>query len=405
MTLPFEGFRIIELGAAVAAPYCATMCADLGAEIIKIESKRRPDNMRHASTTVPSPNGLDGGFLYNAINRNKRGVSLDLTTRDARQLFLEMVRTADAVVENFAAGTMQKLFGLGYETLRKERPDLIMISLSGYGATGPYKDRVAYGIVLESLAGMVQMEGYKGGRPYETPITYNDYISALHGFQLLSAALMRRGKTGKGVYIDFAEFEETLFLVPEGLFDWLINRRERTRDGNHNDSIPVHGTYRCRGIDSWVAVSVMTEPQWRGLCSALGRGDWLADKRLATRQGRIAQREMLEAGVTAWTSLQTVEEATAILQKAGVPAGPAYQINEALADPHVLAREVMAKDAMHTYTKGKHVPLTPLRLDGLPREMRTPAPIWGKDNDYLCRGLLGRVAEAVERMKKANVFY
>jgi crotonobetainyl-CoA:carnitine CoA-transferase CaiB-like acyl-CoA transferase len=405
MTLPFEGFRIIELGAAVAAPYCATMCADLGAEVIKIESKRRPDNMRHASTTVPSPNGLDGGFLYNAINRNKRGVSLDLTTREAKQLFLELARTADAVVENFAAGTMEKLFGLGYETLRKERPDLIMISLSGYGATGPYKDRVAYGIVLESLAGMVQLEGYKGGRPYETPITYNDYISALHGFQLLSAALMRRGKTGKGTYIDFAEFEETLFLVPEGLFDWLVNRRERTRDGNHNDFIPIHGTYRCQGNDSWVAIAAVTEPQWRGLCNALGKGDWLTDTRLATHEGRMAQREVLEADITAWTSQRTREEATALLQQAGVPAGPAYQVNETLADPHVVARQVLAKDAMHPYTKGKHVPLTPLRLDGLPREMRFPAPIWGKDNDYLCHELLGRSKDAVEKMKARNTFY
>lgn len=404
MTLPFQGLRIIELGAAVASPYCATMCADLGAEVIKIESKRRPDNMRHASTTVPTPNGLDGGFLYNAINRNKRGMSLDLTTREGKALFLDLVHTADAIVENYAAGTMERLFSLGYGRLRKERPDLIMVSLSGYGATGPYKDRVAYGIVLESLAGMVQMEGYKGGRPYETPITYNDYISALHGFQLLCAALLRRDKTGKGIAIDFSEFEETLFLVPEGLFDWLVNRRERTRDGNHSDFIPIHGVYRCKGNDAWVAIAVATEPQWRAFCNAIGRGDWLADGKLATREGRMAQREMLEAGVTAWTSQRTAAEATQLLQGAGVPAGPTYQVDEALADPHVVAREVIAKDTMHPYTKGKRVPLTPLRLDGLPRAMRRPAPTWGKDNEYVCNELLGKTVAEMERLKAANAF-
>ena len=398
MSLPMEGYRILELGAAIASPYATGLCGDLGAEVIKIETQRRPDNMRYAAGVDPAPNPLDGGLLFNGINRNKRGMTLDLLTPGGRELFLQMVRTADAVVENFSAGTMDT-FGLPYAVLRRERPDLIMISLSGFGATGPYKDCVAYGIVLEGLAGMLNVEGYEGDRPLETPFTYNDYISSMYGAHLLQSALYRRLSTGQGLYVDFAEAEVSLSLVPQGILAWLLHQESWRRDANEDHFSLVRDTYPCRGDDAWVAINVTDGAQWRGVCRAIGRTDLhtLAD------QGHAVQRkEAMDAAIAAWTRTRSPQEASEALQALGVPAGPAYTMDQTLQNPHVVERNVITKDALHPYTKGRRVPEPPLRITGVPRDIRLPAPCWGQDNAYVVRDLLGHGDEEYDRLTKGK---
>lgn len=402
MSMPLEGFRILQLGQAVASPYLASLCGSLGADVIKIENRRRPDNMRYVNGVDPAPNPLDGGLLFNAINLNTRSALLDLTMPEGRALFLELVKTADAVAENYAAGTMER-FGLGYEALRRVRPDLVMISLSGFGATGPLKDCVAYGIVVEGMAGMMHAQGYREGRPLETPFTYNDYISALYGTHLLISALYRRMHTGEGLYADFAESEITLHLVHQGVLDWMLNGRNQERQGNWDDFYPIHGCYPCRGEDAWVAVVAGADDQWQGLCRAIGREDWLSDPRLRTREGRMAHREELEAGLRAWTRQRTPTEVMQALQRHGVPAGPAYQVNETLADPHVRARGVVVKDSLHPHTKGRLVAPLPLRMTGVPREVRMSAPTWGNANRQVYGELLGLPAAEIVRLETAGV--
>ncbi len=402
MTLPLEGFRILQLGPAVASPYGASVCGSLGAEVIKIECWRRPDNMRFAAGVDPATNPLDGSLLFNAINLNARSALLDLKRPEGRALFLELVQTADAVIENFSAGMMDS-FGLGYEALRRRRPDLVMVSLSGFGATGPMKDCVAYGIVLEGVAGMMHTEGYAGGRPIETPFTYNDYVSALFGAQLLMAALRRRMRTGQGLYADFSEAEMTLHLVSQGLFDWIINGRQQERQGNLDDFFPLHGCYPCQGDDAWVAVVAGSDEEWRGLCRAVGRSDWLADPGLRTREGRMGRRQELEAGLGAWTRQRTPAQAAEALQRQGVPAGPACQVQEMLGDPHVRARGVVVPDALHPNTRGRLVAPLPMRMTGLPREPRRASPTWGEATAFVMHELLGLPEAEVVRLTQSGV--
>ena len=401
MSLPLEGYRILELGAAIASPYGTGLCGDLGAEVIKIETQRRPDNMRYSAGVDPAPNPLDGGLLFNGINRNKRGMTLDLLTPGGRELFLQMVRTADAVVENFSAGTMEA-FGLPYSVLRRERPDLIMISLSGFGATGPYKDCVAYGIVLEGLAGMLNMEGYEGERPLATPFTYNDYIASLYGAHLLQAALYRRLSTGRGLYVDFAEAEISLGLVPQGILAWLLHQESWGRDANRDHFSLVRDTYPCLGDDAWIAINVTDGTQWQGLCRAIGRTDLAHLQSVEGQDHNAASKKAMDAAIADWTRTRTPEEAFQALQAQGVPAGPAYTLDQTLEDPHVVGRNVVTKDALHQYTKGRLVPEPPLRITGVPRDIRLPAPCWGQDNSYVVRDLLGHGGEEYDRLTRGK---
>ncbi len=402
MTLPLEGFRILQLGPAIASPYAASVCGSLGAEVIKIECRRRPDNMRFASGVDPAPNPLDGSLLFNGINLNTRSALLDLKVAEGRALFLDLAQTADAVLENFSAGMLDS-FGVGYETLRRRRPDLVMVSLSGFGATGPMRDCVAYGVVLEGLAGMMHVNGYADGPPVETPFTYNDYVSALYGAHLVTAALRRRMQTGEGFYADFSEAEITLHLVHQGVLDWMVNGHQQERRGNRDDGFAVHGCFPSRGDDQWIAIVAGTEEEWQGLCRVLGRDDWLGDPGLASHEGRLARRTEIEAGIAEWTRGRTKQDAAQALQHAGVPAGPANVVYEMLEDRHIQARQVWTPDALHPHTKGRLVAPLPLRMTGVSRDIRRPSPPWGEATAYVMREVLGLPEAEVVRLSKSGV--
>jgi len=246
------------------------------------------------------------------------------------------------------------------------------------------------------------VQGYKGGRPIETPLTYNDYVSAMLGIQLITAALYRRMETGEGFYADFAEAEVTLHVLPQGVFDWMINERNQVRQGNADDFHPVHNCFRCAGDDKWVAIVAGAGEEWPGLCRAIGRVDWLRDPRLATREGRMACRGELEAALREWARTRTATEASAMLQRHGVPAGPAYQIDELLKDPQMRARSVFRKDAIHPYTGHRIVPAPSLRVEGVPIEMGR-SPLWKEHNAEVFGSLLGVPAKEVKRLEHAGV--
>jgi crotonobetainyl-CoA:carnitine CoA-transferase CaiB-like acyl-CoA transferase len=278
-----------------------------------------------------------------------------------------------------------------------------MLSLTGFGMTGPYKDYVAYGNISEAMAGLVNLHGYPDGPPVETPFPYNDCLSAIHGAALLIGALHQRRRTGRGLHLDFSESELTLHVMHQALFDWLLNKREQTRQGNRDDAYPVHDIFRSKGDDAWVAIAARSDIEWRGLCKAMGRDDWLLDGRFTTHEGRMAHRDELESHVSMWALALTPQESAERLQGQGVPAGPAYHIEQIMGDPHVAARGVLMPDT-HRYTKGRILASPPLRTRDLPSQHRLPAPCLGEHNDDVFGRLLSVEAAEIARLKGEQVF-
>lgn len=400
--LPLKNVRVIELGAAIASPYQTSMYADMGAEVIKMETEKRPDNIRYTNPWVGEKRDLDASYYFNKLNRNKLGLLLDLRKEEAKGIFKQIVSVTDIVVENFAAGTMDSL-GLGYNELRKYRPDLIMISLSGFGATGPDRSFVAYGPVLEGVGGIMNLNGWKDGPPEICPFSYTDYVSALYASQLVMSALYRRRITGQGLHADISEAQVATNAIPATFYDGAVNGRMWSRNGSRTLHHAIHEFFPCKGNDDWIAISIRDEAEWQAFCKATGDAEWTRRPEFATEASRLQRQDELERLVGQWTATITRDEAFALLQRHGVSAGPMYSIKEVTEGKHTIARKTYLPDP-HPITKDRRIAASTIRLAGAPREIFRPAPLWGQHNPYVSLELLGFAPAEAERLKASGVF-
>ena len=288
--MPLAHLRVIELGTAIASPYATSLLADAGAQVIKIETERRPDNLRHNFPMLDGVGGLNRSFYFNIVNRNKLGLTLDLLHPDGRAQLLKLVGISDVVIENFAAGTMERM-GIPYAVLRKANPGIVHVSLSGFGATGPTKNYVAYGPLLESVTGFAMLGGYQGGPPSNSAFVYTDYVSAMYGATLTLAGLARRQETGEGAYFDVSQAEVTFNAIPDAFLQYAVNGSIPQKRENRDEFIPVHGVYHCKGLEQWVTLGARTEEEWDALCKAIGDPAWARDTMFATPASRVANQE------------------------------------------------------------------------------------------------------------------
>ena len=398
--LVMSRFRVLELGAAIAAPFCSALLADAGAEVYKIETERRPDNLRGNWPMFKEEAGLNNSYYYNIVNRNKRGITLDLLNQRGRETFLELVRLSDIVIENFAAGTMDR-FDLPYETLRQANPSIVMLSLSGFGATGPAKDNVAYGPLLEAVTGMAGLGGYVGGRPMHSPFVFTDYCSAMYGANLILAALQRRLATGQGAHFDLAQVEVGLNVIPDAVLTAAVNGVEPLKRENRDEFATVHGVYPCRGHDTWVAIAARTDKEWEGLTAAMGRPAWSRRAAFRTLPARASNQGELDRHIAAWTRRRTREEAVDRLQRHGVAAGPVNTIKEAVEDPHLNERGALQPNR-HPVLGSPIAYASPLNVTGIPRAIRHGAPLWGEHNGLVYKDLLGMDEARVEELGRVE---
>ena len=401
--LPLAGLRVIELGAAIASPFGAATLADAGAEVIKIETAKRPDNLRSNWPMAGGEGGPERSYYYNQVNRHARSLTLDLTTAEGRDAFLRLVALSDVVVENFAAGTMERL-GVPYDAIRGANPSIVMLSLNGFGDTGPARDFIAYGPLLEAVTGMAALEGYEGGPPTHSTFVYTDYVSAMVGVTLMLAGLRRRAETGEGAYFNVAQAEVALHTIPEPILDCAMNGVLPAKPEDRDPFVAAHGSFRCLGEDDadddWVALAVCTDAHFRGLAEAMGRPAWAEDSRFATDEGRRAHAVEIADRIAQWTRRLPKHEAAETLRKQGVPAAAVNDVRDALEEPHLQARGSFQRVRHPVIGEAWTYP-SPLNLEGVPREIRRGAPLWGEHNDYVCRNLLGmpssEVADLVER--------
>jgi crotonobetainyl-CoA:carnitine CoA-transferase CaiB-like acyl-CoA transferase len=369
--LPLEGVRVLDFSWIIAGPTCTRILGLMGADVIKIESRRRPDPTRNSSTQC---------FL----NQSKRSLSLNLSTDRGLALAKELGAHCDVVIENYATGVIERM-GLGYDVLKAVNPRLVMLSSSGLGHTGPDRNHVAYGTLMQCFTGWSGQTGYPGGQPMIGGVWGDPLTGMLQTFFVLSA-LRQRDRTGKGMYVDLSMAEAMCTLLPESFMEYAMNGRIVTPQGNRDRRYAPHNLYRCAGHDAWASIAVTGDDEWLALCQAMDRIDFAKDARFATASGRLAHAGELDAAIGAWTASQTPQHVVERLQPF-VPSGVSLNAANAFTDPHLRQRGFFIES---TGNSGEPVllPGVPWHLDGVtPRAFA--AQELGAGNGAVLRELLG----------------
>lgn len=401
--LPLSGVRVLDFTWAWAGPFCTMQLAHLGAEVIRVETTARPACVTRLippfADDVPGPNRA--GY-FNQYNQGKKSLLLNLTRPESIDIACQLVKHCDIVADNFAAGVMDKL-GLGYAKLRTIKPDIIMISMSGYGQTGPFKGFVGYGPPASAASGMFFTTGYEGGEPGEIGVSYPDPNAGIFGAFALMAALTHRALTGEGQYIDQSQFETALALMPEGLLEYELNHREPERHGNHDPVMAPHECYKAAGDDEkWVSIAVGGEEEWRALCRAMGNPGLADDSRFKTAALRKRNEAALDEIITAWTRTRDRWETAKALQEAGVAAFPSMSNKDLAEDPHLNARGYFTMLEHPEVGRRQHAGI-PWKMSGTPCEVRSPAPLRGADTEAVLKSLLGMTLDQIEHLRKSGV--
>ncbi len=405
---PLEGIRVCDFGWVWAGPYCTLQLAHLGADVIRIESRARPCLTR---MLPPWPDGkfssLNRSGYFNQYNQGKRSLSLNLRHPEAAEAVRRLVAKSDVVTSNFAVGVMERL-GFGYEELRRIRPDIIVISLSGYGATGPCRDYVAYGPAQVPLSGLSTLTGYKGWPPMHVGFSYADPNAGVHAAFAVLTALYHRAKTGEGQYIEMSQWECAMEVLAEGILEYTMNGREPERIGNRDPWMAPHGIFRAADIsekvigvtiDSWVSVACANDDEWRKLAGAIGRPELANDPRFTTLEARKRNEDELEAIVTQWTSARSAHDAEAALHEAGVAASVCANNKDLSEDPHLNERNYFVYLEHPEIGVRQHCGI-PWRMSGTPCAIRAPAPLLGQHTEEVLRGLLGYSEAEIEDMRR-----
>jgi benzylsuccinate CoA-transferase BbsF subunit len=401
--LPLKGLRVIDFGWVWAGPIVGQLLGDMGAEVIKIESRKRLDFVRIFPPFAEGKPDPDGALFFHSLNRNKLSVTLDLTQPKAADLVKKLVKISDVVTENFSPKALKNV-GLDYAALREVKPDLIMISLGAAGQTGPLKDIVTYGPSLGALAGLDSLIGYPGERVLGWQLAYTDPTSGVLGVFAIMAALFHRRRGGGGQYIDLSQWEATTSLLPEFLLNYIMTGKVAGTQGNRHPHMAPHGCFRCQGEDAWISIAVESEEEWRSFCEVLGNPQWCRDERFANRAGRLRHEEELNRKIEEWTVGLTPMEATRSLQGAGIAAFPSYSIGDVLNDPHFEERG--AKVVVdHPKMKGEILYGLPWKFSRTPGTIRRPAPQLGEHNRYVFCQLLGMSEEEVSRLEEEKVIF
>ena len=397
--LPLEGIRIVDFGWVYAAPIATRTLADMGAEVIKIESMGHLDELRTSPSNVSRD--IERDPVFHDLNRNKLSFAVDFAKPEGAALIKQLVAKSDVVVENFSPGVLARR-GLDYADLNEVRPDIVMLAMSAAGQSGPLHTIRTYGPSISALSGLDSMVGYPGERVLGSQGFYPDMVGAIHGAIAVLAALWSRKRTGRGQYIDLSQWEATVGMLGEAILDFTMNAVVRTTQGNRNAGASPHGNYPCNEPDTWVAISVDSEASWQGFRRAIGDPQWTSEAWAADGYRRAANAERVDSNVAEWTSGRSAQEAAEALQAESVPAGPSLHVGERYFHPHFQERSFHV-DLEHPVTGVDIIGGIAWKLGGTPGAIRKPAPTYGQHNDYVLRELLSLSDAQIEELGDAEV--
>jgi crotonobetainyl-CoA:carnitine CoA-transferase CaiB-like acyl-CoA transferase len=397
--LPFDGVRVIDFGWIYALPYATAWLAALGADVIKIESSTRPDLVRFLSGT-DGVTSINRSGIFNAINFSKRSLSLNLTHPKAREIAIRLIRLSDIVTENFTTPTMRNL-GLAYDDLRRVKPDLIMLSGTSLGQTGPYADTVGWGPTNQAFAGTSYLTGYPDGFPCAGGGTWPDFAVAVAMVFALAAALRHRARTGQGQYVDLSMCEVVTSMMPEAMLDYFMNGVERGPIGNRDPEMAPHGVFPVKGKDSWIAIAIPNDAEFAILCEVLGVPGLTSDPRYANTSGRLVNVGQLEREIAELTRGFERDELVGLLVERNLCAGPVYSAFDLVTDP-AFAQSRMMVNLRHKECGERLTPTLPVRFSRLNPGYKA-APLAGEHTDEVLRELLELSDEEIAALREEKV--
>lgn len=394
--LPLDGFKVLDLTRFLSGPYCTMVLADMGAEVIKVENFPEGDDSRRLGPKVH-----DESYPAAMPNRNKKSLGIDLKSDAGREIFLRLAADADLVIENFRPGVMDRL-GIGYEDVQQVRPDILFCAISGFGQTGPYRDRAGFDIIAQGVTGFMRMTGHPDGEPAKVGIAINDIAAGATAIYSILGAELHRRKTGEGQYIDIS-------LVDAGLA-WTIweagaffgsGEIPMPTGTRHRRSTPYQA---YRTADGYVTVGANTQRLWVRLCQdVLGRPEWLEDERFATLPARMKHIDELTREIEAILAAQPTEHWVGVLDQAGIPGGPVLRYDETMRNAQVLARDMIVEQEHPKIGPIKNLGVAP-KLSATPFQVRTPAPWLGQHTDDLLAGL-GLDRDAIDALHAQGVVF
>lgn len=412
--LALEGIRVVDLTVVYAGPYATQLLADFGAEVIRVESQQhiapitRGMMPRPPKDRVPVMGPLTGGYpdfdpgprpwnraaMFNAHARNKLSMTVDLTHPEGMEMLRRLVMVSDMLIENNAYGRMQKL-GITYSVLKEWKPDIIMLSAPSYGNSGPYRDYTGIGANILAVAGYDWLRGYPDIAPEGT--TASVWLDPVSGATIALAAIMalyHRNKTGRGQFIDFAQAENMMNHYGEALLDYSANGNIQRTLGNRHPTA-IQGCYRCRGIERWVNITIHNDEEWQSFCRAIGNPDWAKAEKFSDVLSRYQNHDELDKRIEEWTIQHDHYEVFHLLQREGVPAGPATDERDTYNDPHLKERRFFA-EITHPETgpppdygpKTHLYPGMAWKMSKTPGNIRKPPCCLGEDNEYVYKHIL-----------------
>ena len=403
---PLEGVRVVEMGQLIAIPFAMKLLADMGAQVIRLESTGRLESYRSDSVYRNEIHGefWNRGANFYEQNRNKLGITLDLAHPDGLGLLRRLIAVSDVFAENFTPRVVRN-FGLEYADLYRIKPDIIMVSSTGYGFTGPWANYGATGPATEGASGLAYTTGYPDGPPVMAEIPYVDYTAGEHTVFAVMAALVSRLRTGQGQFIDVSQTQAAAATIPEALLDFAANGRMPARIGNADPVMAPHGCYPCAGQDRWIVIAVSADSEWQSLCGVLGRRDWAEDARFSSALDRLRLREQLDDMLAEATAGWDARRLMTMLQAAGVPAGAVLDSKDLLFDPHLRERRFYEVVHHHPGTEMPPLPYAgrPWKMSETPAVPPLAAPLMGEHNHLVLRELLGLTVDEVTRLEAEGV--
>ncbi|MDY7032965.1 MAG: CoA transferase [Thermodesulfobacteriota bacterium] len=397
-----HGLKVLDFSWVIAGPETTRYLAFHGATVVKVESKSRLDIFRAYIPMAEGIPGINRCGAFDAYNTDKYDITIDLNKQKGVSIIKRLVAWADVVVENFMPGTMEK-WNLGYDDLKGIRNDIIMISFSMQGQTGPHSQVAGFGTELQSLVGYTNLMGWPDRPPSGTNSPYTDFVVPWYGITAIMAALDYRERTGKGQHLDIGQLEAGASFLSSAILDYTVNNTTATPRGNRSDYAAPHGAYRCKGDDRWCAIAVHNDDEWMGFCNAVGNLSWTTEPRFSTLSGRKKNEDELDKLTESWTLGHTHGEVMTKMQEWGVPSGivaTGQDIHSDLQLRHRAHFKLLDHPEM-----GKHSYESPSwRLSKTSGKIQRPSPCLGEHTEHVCREILGMSDEEFIELLQEGIF-
>ncbi len=397
-----ERVSVVEFGGYAAGPAIGKHLANFGARVVHVESYARPDGFRLQYPPYKDDKvGINRSGCFSHFNDSKYGVTVNLKTEEGLAVARRLIDWADVVIENMRPGAMDRL-GMGHEALRKRKPELIVLSTSNMGQTGPYATHPGFGSQLSSLAGFTELIGYAEGPPNFIYGPYIDLIAVAFGGVAVLAALDHRRRTGEGVSIDLSQYEAGLQFMASALLDYSANGAVAQRDGNRDQTAVPHGCYPCRDGE-WCVISCWDDAEWERFCRAVDQASWLADTRFAGAESRKANEKELNRLISGWTRSRNAQAIMRHLQESGVHAAVVNTMKDLFSDPQLAARQVW-QAFEHPEMGLQRYRMVSYQLTKTPGRVRRSAPCLGQDNEEVLSNWLGLDHQEYEELSRQGAF-